>query len=188
MAGVEQQEDRRSGRRHHRVDVGRRLHNRAHVVVKAEAHALGERHVGKLGPALADVGPLVVLEHRALRLRLVVVRVGGLGEDEDIGAERLEEIEMRAQALHLLLRRPAQQFAGIPARDEVEPMRGENFLERHGLARKLVAELHPLEAGLLGLRQALFERRVAAEFRHVVIRPADGVRTETDWHQVSLRE
>jgi hypothetical protein len=52
-----------------------------------------------------------------------------------------------------------------------------------GLARELVAEFDSFESRLSRFGEALFERGVAAKFRHVVIRPADGIGAEPYAHQ-----
>ena len=67
----------------------------------------------------------------------------------------------------------------IPAADEVKPVRVEDRLQRLGPARELVAQLHPLEA--VGLGEALFERDVTAQLRHVVVGPTDRVGADADW-------
>src|SRR5687768_994446 len=56
----------------------------------------------------------------------------------------------------------------------------ENWPEFVRLSWELISKLHPDEAGFLCLAETCFERDVAADFRHVVIGPADGVRPDTD--------
>ncbi len=80
-----------------------------------------------------------------------------------------------------------EQERRIPAADEVESVSRQHAFQRRDLARKLVAELHALESGGLGFRQALFERDFPAQFAHVVVRPPDGVGADPYGHRSSLR-
>ena len=109
--------------------------------------------------------------------------VRGLGEDEHVGAQRLEQFEMRAQRLHLLVRR-----RGSAALPNTSPTRRPGRRARapafsaSGSRGNLWPSSMPSKPACLGLGQAGFERRLAAELAHVVIRPADGVRADPDRH------
>ena len=73
--------------------------------------------------------------------------------------------------------------AVIPARDHLQPVALHDRLQLGRLARKLAAELGAGIAGLLGFAEADVERRVAAEFRHVVIGPGDRVDADANLHE-----
>ena len=108
--------------------------------------------------------------------------VRGLGEDEHVRAHGFQKIEMRAQSLHLRIGIALQKFGGIPAGDAGQAEGCQRLLQGLRLARKLVAELHALEAGFLGLGQANLQRRLTAELQHVVVGPADGIGPDADRH------
>src|SRR4029079_1839451 len=70
----------------------------------------------------------------------------------------------------------------IPARDHIEPVARHDGLEHTRVARTLAAELGPVIARLLRLLETGLERRITAEFRHIVIRPGDGIDADADFH------
>ena len=70
---------------------------------------------------------------------------------------------MRFGEVEFLARRALQQFDRMPAADAGEAIRRQRRFQRGGLTRKFVAELHALEARLLGLGEAGLERRLAAD-------------------------
>ena len=72
--------------------------------------------------------------------------------------------------------------AVIPARDHRQPVALHDRLQLGRLARELAAKLGAGIAGLLRLAEADLERRVAAEFRHVVIGPGDRVDANANLH------
>ena len=97
------------------------LDHRAHVMVVDEPHAFGERAVADLGHALPELRPVGGGEHGPLGQRLAAVamdRIRGFGEHQHVAAERLEQVEMRPQMLHLVGGVAAQQLGRIPAGHE----------------------------------------------------------------------
>ena len=87
-------------------------------MVVDEPHAFGERAVADLGHALPELRPVGGGEHRPVGERLAAVamdRVRGFGEHQHVAAERLEQVEMRPQVLHLFGGVAAQQLGRIPA-------------------------------------------------------------------------
>jgi hypothetical protein len=113
-------------------------------------------------------------------------RVRGLGEDEHVRAHGFQQVEMRAQRLHLRIGVALQELCGIPAGHTGHAEGRQRRLQGLRLARKLVAELHAFETGFLGLGEAHFERGLAAQFRHVVVGPADGIGPDADRHGFSF--
>ena len=185
VAGVEQQGNRGAGGVHHRVDVVGAFDNGAHVVVIGDADAFGQGAVGDLRQPPSPFGPVAAAQTRPLRQRFGAVAmdgIGGLGEDQHVRAHRLQQIEMRPQRCHLGVGVALQQFSRIPAGDAGHAERLQRRLQRGGLARKLVAELHADEADLPGLGEACFQRGVAADLLQVVVGPADRVGADANGH------
>ena len=83
--------------------------------------------------------------------------------------------DFRVRVLH-------QQAAAIPAADEIELERHERGLKRTRFTRKLAAKFDALEAKLLDITQDRVQRRVAAEFGHIVIGPGDRAHAKTNAH------
>src|SRR5258708_35831111 len=112
-------------------------------------------------------------------------RLRGFGEHKNSAAERFQEIQMRPQMFHLFGGIATEQFGRIPARDERESECPKYTGESLGFARKLVTELHALEAGFPGLRQTDFEWRRATKLAHVVVGPTDRVGADPYCHRSS---
>lgn len=87
---------------------------------------------------------------------------------------------------HLLIGIALQKLRRIPAGDAGHTEGRERSLQGLRLARKFVAQLHALEARLARLGQAGLERCLAANLLQIIVRPADGVRSDTDRHSSSL--
>src|SRR5271165_3460896 len=88
--------------------------------------------------------------------------------------------------VELVARGALEQFGRIPAADEDHSERGELRLEGRPFAREFVAELHALDAGLIGFLKTRLERRRAADLLKVVVGPADRIGAEKNGH-VSLQ-
>ena len=92
---------------------------------------------------------------------------------------------MRPQRLHLVLGASrVRSSAEYQPETQASPKGASASFRALRLARELVAEFHALEPGLLRLGQAGFERRLAAEFAQVVVRPADGIGPDPDRHRL----
>src|SRR5579862_3779238 len=150
-----------------------------------EAHALGGGYRGYLTQPTAEFAPCAVLERGPFRQGPAAVamhRAADLGEHQHWAAECLEQLEMRTQVLELGARIPLEQLRRVPARDAGEPETGENRFQNERIARKFVSELHSLESNLACLREAGLERGFTPELAHIIVRPDDGVRTQTNTH------
>ncbi len=183
VAAVEQQSDVVADAFHQPIDVRRRLHVGAHVVMIGEAHAALPRVARERGQALAVFAPL----RGAREARPLVERharsldaVGDLAVHEHRGAAFGEQRQVRLDGGDLLGDGAPCEPPRIPAGHEREPVRGEHVAQRLRLARKLVAELEALvtDRGAFGERDR--ERRLAAERRQVVVAPRD--RVDADAH------
>ena len=129
-----------------------RLHDRAHVVMVDELHALGRSVLGDVGQPAAELRPVAgaITGRCDSGLRAVAMDgVRGLGEDEDVGAHRLQQVEMRPQrAASPRRRRACSSSVEYQPEMQARPNGASAAFSAVGLARKLVAELHAVEAGL----------------------------------------
>ena len=154
MAGVEQEMHRGAGRRHQGVDIGLRLHDRAHVVVVDELQPSALSELGELGDAPAilaqspsfSTGRWDSVFERSPCMAFEVSAT--MNTAVPIALSRSTWARAAANSVSASRR---QQLDRIPAADAGEAEGGERRLQRVGLARELVAELHALEADFLGL-------------------------------------
>jgi hypothetical protein len=154
-------------------------------MVIREAHAVRERVLRELRQAVGVGIPLRGREEaRALvqRLRRALDAVLDFPVHHDLRAVVGEELQVRADGLDLFLDRALRKPPRVPARNELEPVRGEHLAQRFGLAREFVAELEALVADALALGQRDLQRRLAAEGRQVVVRPGNRVDADLDLH------
>src|SRR5229473_5352125 len=86
----------------------------------------------------------------------------------------------------LLLDRAVEQTAAVPARDQAQPVPFQDRPQNRRIAGKFVAELDSFEPRELRLGKAGFERRVAAQFRQIVVAPADRANAEAHGHRAQL--
>src|SRR5579862_3950009 len=150
-----------------------------------EAHALGGGYRGYLTQPTAEFAPCAVLERGPFRqgpMAVAMYRAADFGEHQHRAAECLEQLEVRTQVLELGARIPLEQLRRVPARDAGEPETRENRFQNEWIARKFVSELHSLESDLARLGEADLERGVAPELAHIIVRPDDGVRPQTNTH------
>ena len=161
------------------------LHHRAHVVVIDEPHALGERGRRHLGHPVAELLPTALGHHRPLRQRpgdIAMDGVGGFGEHQHRAAQRLQQVEMRAQRRQFGGGVAPEQLAGIPARHEAEPEARQHLLQGRRLRGNLCPISMPWKPTLLASFEAGLKRNVGSQLLHVVVRPADGIGADADGH------
>jgi hypothetical protein len=94
---------------------------------------------------------------------------------------------MRLDRRHLRGHGSIEQMAATPARDQTQPMSFEDRPQYRGVAGELVAQLDPRKARVLRLGEAGFERDVAAQFRQIVVAPADRADAEAHGHRFAAR-
>ena len=170
---------------HERVDVAFRLDDRTHVMMIAKLEPLVGQSLSELRHLGAISGPVTFVQTRALGEWLCAVAMDGvrcLGDDDDVCPGAFGHGDMRFRRLEFLARRALEQFNRIPAADEGQAKLGKLVLQRRSIARQLVALLHADHASLLGLSKASFERRVAADFLQVVVRPTDRIGADANAH------
>ena len=112
--------------------------------------------------------------------------------DRDFGAHvvrnqiRLLRRSIRGlQRGYLRLHRASQQRAAVPAAHHVESMLAEKLVQHMRISREFPTELNAMKADFRGVGQHGFQRRVAAQFRHVIVDPGDRTYTETYGHYSS---
>ena len=98
-------------------------------------------------------------------------------------AHVLQQLEMRPDRIHFGADVLLVAAAIIPARNHGKAMTLHDRLQLRRVARKLAAKFGAGIARLLGFAQANLKRRVAAEFRHVVIAPGDRVDANANLHE-----
>ena len=124
MAGIEQQPRRRAGRGHERVDLGRGLDNRAHVMVIDQRHPLRGVKAATLRPwrrsrPSRSAGSTGLLRQRRRVLALDGVR--GLAGDADRAAHGLQLVEMRLDRGLLRLDRVRQEISEYQPETKASP-------------------------------------------------------------------
>src|SRR5690349_21516255 len=93
---------------------------------------------------------------------------------------------MRPDRLEFLVHLFLADAPVIPAGDQRQPVMVEDGPKRAAVARELAAKLGTGIAGFRGFGEAGLERRVAAQFRHVVIGPGDRVDAKSNCRHCSL--
>ena len=93
---------------------------------------------------------------------------------------------MRLDRLQFLGNRSLEQAPAVPARDQMELVTSKERLQQCGIAREFVAELDALKARPARLGQARVEPDIAAQFRQIVVAPADWADAEADGHDRAL--
>ena len=106
--------------------------------------------------------------------------IGGLGRNQHRTAHRLQERRVGFDGVKFRIDIAREELGRVPAADEAVAIGLEDRAQPVGGARKLVAKLHAGKTGGLCLFEAGFQRNIAADLQHVVIRPADWVRPDTD--------
>src|SRR5437667_6217390 len=86
----------------------------------------------------------------------------------------------------LILDRAIEQTAAIPARDQRQPVAFEDRPQHRRIAGEFMAELDPGEPRLTRFGETQVERRGAAQFRQIVVAPADRADAEAHGHQSQL--
>ena len=171
------------------LDVGGRLDDRAEVVMIGEFQPLGLDVVGDGGQAGAEGEPVVRLQPRRAGQghgAVAVHRVRGFGEHEHRRAHGLQQGQMRLQGVDLGLGVLGQQRAGVPAADQIDAVARQQRLQLGRIARKFAAQFDAVEADVADVRQDRLQRRVSAQFGHVVIRPGDRADTPANGHDRSF--
>src|SRR6266581_5791130 len=89
---------------------------------------------------------------------------------------------MRTQEVNFRTRISVQQSGRIPAGDTRQIKSSQCLCESGRLARKFVPELHALKADPASLGKTSLQRSLSAELAQIVVRPDDGVRTDSNGH------
>src|SRR5882762_11574421 len=101
-------------------------------------------------------------------LQVAVYRAADIREHQHRAAERLEEIEVWTQAGNLRTRISGEQLRRVPPRYARQPESAQYRRKLARVPRKLVPELHALEADLASLGEAGLQRRLCAQLLHKI--------------------
>src|SRR6267154_1281833 len=115
-------------------------------------------------------------------LQVAVYRAADIREHQHRAADAFQEIEVWTQASELRTRISGEQLRRVPPRYARQPESAQYRRKLARVPRKLVPELHALEADLASLGQAGLERGLCAQLLHIVVGPDDGIRTQTNTH------
>src|SRR3977135_2170410 len=115
-------------------------------------------------------------------LQVAVYRAADIREHQHRAADALGEIEMWTQAGKLRTRISGEQLRRVPPRYARQPESGQYRRKLARVPRKLVAELHALEADGVNLGEAGLQGRLGAQLLHIVVGPDDGIRAQTNTH------
>ena len=191
VAGVEEQEHfRRVGELHQHVDVLRRLHIRAHVVVVGQADAVVRDQVRaksvqplSIGLPQRRVGKLRTPRYRGVDLPLHRARTFAVDHNRHAVVVQLFHVCFAAgnfcrdRLCVVLAGFQLCQKARVPTRHAGQLVGIELRFEAGTVFGEFIAQLKPRVADFFAFAQRRFQRCFAAEFGQVVVHPADGVDT-----------
>src|SRR6266545_875586 len=89
---------------------------------------------------------------------------------------------MRLDGTCFVVGRASSELRAVPTRDEIESVPREDGPQRRSVARKLAAHIDARKTSEPRFGKTGVEGNVAAELRHIVVRPRDRVDADCDGH------
>ena len=147
------------------------------VIAELEA-ALTGRLPERIEPG-AEALPLLIVHHVLMRagengdVCLSLYGIALLGNIDTVRADGGEEVQFSLKVREILLKRFCQQEGGEPAARDAHAAQVQFPLQLGGILRVLVADLTAGKTRKRHFAHGLAEGILRAEFRHIVVAPAD---------------
>ena len=193
MTGIVAQEHiARIGVRHHAVGLLRGLHDRSHVVMEAELEAAFDSDLSERIQSFREAVPFRVVHYILVsagqdrRADLPLNGIALLRDVDAVCADGGKEGKLPCKVRDVLIQRFRKKEGGEPAACDAHAAKIQLPFELLRILRVFVADLTARKTGQRHLADGLAERVFRAEFRHVVVAPAD--RGDAEFHFFCVKQ